>query len=144
MLFRSTIAQDFLKFEHTDGLNYINSEIRKALPFYKKKLIQGSFLFGGGMGILLPKTNTTLLNNPRYDAFHVAGYGIDGVISVQVNFLKIFFIQAETKIGGIHMPDIRTTMNASDKASQMFLYNQFNFNGGLQFTFKEKKKVTVC
>ena len=129
-----TIGQDFLKFEHTDGLNYINSELRKSMLLLNVKHFQTTFLFGGGLGVLLPKTNTTLLANPRYDAFHLAGYGVDGVMSLQLNFFKYFFIQGEAKMGFIHMPDIRTTMNASDRASQMFLYNQFNVNFGLQFS----------
>ena len=129
-----TIGQDFLKFEHTDGLNYINSELRKSMLLLNVKHFQTTFLFGGGLGVLLPKTNTTLLANPRYDAFHLAGYGVDGVMSLQLNFFKYFFVQGEAKMGFIHMPDIRTTMNASDRASQMFLYNQFNINFGLQFS----------
>lgn len=138
-----TINQDFLKFEHTDGLNYINSEIRKSIKLFGKKHIQSTFLFGGGAGIMLPKTNTTLLANPRYDEFHVAGYGLDGVTSLQFNFFKYFFIQGEAKMGFIHMPDIRTTMNVSDKASQMFIYNQFNVNFGVQFSLLKLKPVPL-
>jgi hypothetical protein len=129
-----TIAQDFLKFEHTDGLNYINAELRKSMRVFGVKYVQSTFLFGGGVGMLLPKTNTTLLANSRYDAFHLAGYGVNGVMSLQLNFFKYFFVQGEAKMGFIHMPDIRTTKNASDRASQMFLYNQFNINFGVQFS----------
>jgi hypothetical protein len=138
-----TIGQDFLKFEHTDGLNYINTELRKSVLMFRKKQIQSTFLFGGGLGMLLPKTNTTLLANPRYDAFHLAGYGVDGVMSLQLNFFKYFFIQGEAKMGFIHMPDIRTTMNASDRASQMFLYNQFNVNFGAQFSLIKYSQAKI-
>ena len=127
------IGQDFLKFEHTDGLNYINAEVRKASPFYQRKFLKATLLYGGGLGIMLPKTNTTLLKNPRYDAFHLSGYGLDGVLSLQINLFTYCFVQGEAKMGFVHMPDIRTTMNPSDRASQMFLYNQFNVNFGLQF-----------
>jgi hypothetical protein len=138
-----TIGQDFLKFEHTDGLNYINSELRKSMLLLNVKHFQTTFLFGGGLGVLLPKTNTTLLANPRYDAFHLAGYGVDGVMSLQLNFFKYFFVQGEAKMGFIHMPDIRTTMNASDRASQMFLYNQFNINFGLQFSLIKYSQAKI-
>jgi hypothetical protein len=135
-----SIGQDFLKFEHTDGLNYINTELRKSKILFSSKWFVPSILVGGGFGVLLPKTNSTLLANPRYDAFHLAGYGVNGVVALNLNFLKYFFIQGETKMGFVHMPDIRTTMNASDKASQAFLYTQFNVNFGLQFTIKNKNK----
>ena len=138
-----TIAQDFLKFEHTDGLNYINAELRKSMRVLGVKHFQSTFLFGGGVGMLLPKTNTTLLANPRYDAFHLAGYGVNGVMSLQLNFFKYFFVQGEAKMGFIHMPDIRTTMNASDRASQMFLYNQFNVNFGVQFSLIKYSEAKI-
>ena len=138
-----TIAQDFLKFEHTDGLNYINAELRKSMRVFGVKHIQSTFLFGGGVGMLLPKTNTTLLANSRYDAFHLAGYGVNGVMSLQLNFFKYFFVQGEAKMGFIHMPDIRTTMNASDRASQMFLYNQFNINFGVQFSLIKYSEAKI-
>ncbi len=138
-----TIAQDFLKFEHTDGLNYINAELRKSMRVFGVKYVQSTFLFGGGVGMLLPKTNTTLLANSRYDAFHLAGYGVNGVMSLQLNFFKYFFVQGEAKMGFIHMPDIRTTMNASDRASQMFLYNQFNINFGVQFSLIKYSEAKI-
>jgi hypothetical protein len=138
-----TIDQDFLKFEHTDGLNYINAELRKSMRVFGVKHVQTTFLFGGGLGVLLPKTNTTLLANPRYDAFHLAGYGVDGVMSLQLNFFKYFFVQGEAKMGFIHMPDIRTTMNAGDRASQMFLYNQFNINFGVQFSLIKYSEAKI-
>jgi hypothetical protein len=138
-----TIAQDFLKFEHTDGLNYINAELRKSMRVFGVKHIQSTFLFGGGVGMLLPKTNTTLLANPRYDAFHLSGYGVNGVMSLQLNFFKYFFVQGEAKMGFIHMPDIRTTMNTSDRASQMFLYNQFNINFGVQFSLIKYSEAKI-
>ena len=138
-----TIAQDFLKFEHTDGLNYINAELRKSMRVFGVKHVQSTFLFGGGVGMLLPKTNTTLLANSRYDAFHLAGYGVNGVMSLQLNFFKYFFVQGEAKMGFIHMPDIRTTMNAGDRASQMFLYNQFNINFGVQFSLIKYSEAKI-
>lgn len=138
-----TIAQDFLQFEHTDGLNYINAELRKSMRLFRVKYVQSTFLFGGGVGMLLPKTNTTLLANSRYDAFHLAGYGVNSVMSLQLNFFKYFFVQGEAKMGFIHMPDIRTTMNASDRASQMFLYNQFNINFGVQCSLLKNRESKI-
>jgi len=138
-----SIGQDFLKFEHTDGLNYINGELRKSKNLLSSNWFVPSILVGGGLGVLLPKTNTTLLANSRYDAFHLAGYGMDGVLALQLLFFNHLFIQGETKMGFVHMPDIRTTMNASDKASQAFLYTQFNVNFGVQFSINKQKQTQV-
>jgi len=79
-----------------------------------------------GAGILVPKTNTTLLNFKRYDEFHLAGYGIDAIVGLNVTFFNFFFVQSEFKQGYINMPDIRTTIFDSDRASQHFSFSQFN------------------
>ena len=77
-----------------------------------------------GAGVLLPKTNTTLLGKERYDEFHLAGYGLSGKVGLNFTFFKHFFIQAEVKGGYINMNDIRTTNNTADKASQDFWFFQ--------------------
>ena len=128
-----TIAQNFLRFEHTDGLNYLNTEIRRSDMVWSNKFLQVNINEGIGAGIVYPRTNTTLLNNPRYDEFHVAGFGVAAVGSVQLSFFKHFFVQSEMKAGYINMPDIRTTMNESDKASQHFEFFQYNILFGGQF-----------
>jgi len=127
------IAQNFLKFEHTDGLNYLNTEVRRSDMVWSNKILQVNINEGIGAGVLYPRTNTTLLNNPRYDEFHVAGFGVAAVGSVQLSFFKHFFIQSEMKAGYINMPDIRTTMHESDKASQHFEFFQYNILFGGQF-----------
>lgn len=131
---------DFLLFEHTDGLNYENIELRRSDIWYSKPKFRIESRLGAGIGILIPRTNTTLLNNERYDEFHVAGYGLGIVAGVHFSFFNHFFIQFEGKPGFIHMPDIRTTQSVSDKASQSFFFLQGNMVFGGNFNlFKEKK-----
>lgn len=118
------LRREFLLFEHTDGLNYLNVELRRFQNFIAKKNFHISAELGAGMGLLVPKTNCTLINNAKNDQFHVSGYGLDLVTSVNFTFFKYFFLQSEVKGGFIHMPDIRTTQYKSDKASQYFLFGQ--------------------
>jgi hypothetical protein len=127
------IRPDFLLFEHTDGLNYENIECRRFEPLFVRKHFSIAFSEGVGVGVLVPRTNTTLLNNARYDEFHLAGYGLDAVVALNLSFFKYFFIQAECKGGFIHMPDIRTTMNPADRASQAFFFSQYNVVFGFNF-----------
>ncbi len=135
------LSPDFLLFEHTDGLNYENVEIRRNDVIFKRKHFEILLNEGFGVGFLMPRTNTTLLNNPRYDKFHLAGYGIGAVGAVNLTFFKYFFIQSEAKYGFIHMPDIRTTMNKSDKAKQHFLFSQYNVVFGGVFRIGSKKST---
>jgi hypothetical protein len=134
------ISPNFLLFEHTDGLNYLNSEFRRSDILINKKYFQLSVNEGLGIGVLLPRTNTTLLNNPRYDEFHLSGFGFGGVAALHLTFFKYLFIQSELKGGFISMPDIRTTMHIEDRAAQHFWWTQFNVVFGLQFPLCEKSK----
>ncbi|TBX69932.1 hypothetical protein EZL74_05815 [Flavobacterium silvisoli] len=124
------LTEAFLKFEHTDGLNYINTEfcrvddISKLFTITNTDKFQVNITEGIGTGILLPKTNSTLLGKERHDDFHISGYGVSAKLGLNLTFFKHFFMQAELKGGYINMPDIRTTNDPADRASQHFLFLQ--------------------
>lgn len=128
-----TLGEDFLKFEHTDGLNFINIDLRRFHELWTSEKVTFNVLGGLGAGILLPRTDATLLGKPRHDEFHLSGYGFSGVAGVNVSFWKYFFIQSEYKIGYISLPDILTTYETADRADQKILFSQFNvvFGGNI-------------
>lgn len=136
------LSKDFLLFEHTDGLNYENIELRRFDVLFGRKNFHFAVNEGFGIGALVPRTNTTLLNNNRYDEFHLAGYGASIILALNTTFFKHFFIQSEWKGGFIHMPDIRTTMNPADRASQHFWFSQYNMVFGANFRIDGKKSKT--
>jgi len=131
-----TLTENFLTFEHTDGLNYINAEVKRFDDFshfigLNSKNLQLNLTEGFGAGILFPKSNTKLLDKERYDNFHMSGWGISASVGLNITFLKHFFIQSDVKAGYIKMSDIRTTKSASDSASQSFSFieNTIVFGG---------------
>ncbi|HNP76146.1 MAG: hypothetical protein U0289_09745 [Cyclobacteriaceae bacterium] len=129
------LTEDFLTFEHTDGLNYINIEIRRhdQLLHLNRPDISVNLIEGFGAGALLPKTNTQLLLNNRYDEFHLAGYGVSAMAGINLTFFKYFFLQSEVKGGYINMPDIRTTEFSSDRAKQHFFFDEWTMLFGVNF-----------
>lgn len=124
------VSEEFLKFEHTNGLNYIYSEfaryddISSIFNIHDTDKIQINITEGVGGGVLYPKSNTTLLSKDRYDEFHLAGYGLSANVGLNFTFCKHFFIQTDLKGGYINMNDIRTTSDASESASQHFWFLQ--------------------
>lgn len=120
--------ESFLTFEHTDGLNYVNSEfsrvddISKLFKINDTDKIQVSLTEGAGAGILYPKTNVALMGQERHDDFNVAGYGVSLKAGLNITFFKHYFIQAELKGGYIDMQNIKTTFNNTDSASQHFMF----------------------
>ena len=130
------IEDGFLQFEHSDGLNYINFEYRRFDNLAKYKNWNLNIAEGLGTGFLLPRTNATLFNNKRHDEFHLAGYGFNAVIALNLSY-KRYFMQSELKGGFINMPDIRTTEYKSDRASQHFFFSQLNFLVGYSFSLNK-------
>ncbi|MFD0761939.1 hypothetical protein ACFQZW_07585 [Lutibacter aestuarii] len=133
------LTEDFLLFEHTDGLNYVNIEISRFDNLdnwlkFKVKNIDINLTEGVGVGLLYPKTNTTLLGKERYDEFHVSGYGISAHAGLNITFFKHFFIQSNIKVGYINMKDIRTTASTSDSASQNFTFFENMYVFGVRFS----------
>jgi hypothetical protein len=123
------ITENFLMYEHTDGLNYINTEfsrhddISSLFKIQNTDKIQINLTEGVGVGLLYPKTNATLLGKERYDDFHVSGYGTSLKAGLNLTFFKHFYIQGELK-ADISICKIFTTQSIEDSASQDFFFFQ--------------------
>ncbi len=134
----NTLPSNFLLFEHTDGLNYIfvggnrfdnfNKFLRITTHNFEVNLEEGVDL-----GFLMPRTNTTILGNKRYDEFHVAGFGFSASAGLNLTFFKHFYIKADLKVGYINMPDIRITSDSSEKAKQHFTFTESAYTFGYRF-----------
>ncbi len=133
------LTPEFLQFEHTDGLNYINAaftrvdDIGQYFLGWNSDHFQLNLTEGIGAGVLYPKTNTTLMGKERHDNFHLSGFGMSANAGINITFLKHFFVQTELKGGYINMQDIRTTNFTEDSASQDFFFFQTNFVLGTIF-----------
>lgn len=132
------LTHDFLTFEHTDGLNYVNIEVNRFDNLNKflnltTKDFEVNITEGIGAGILYPKTNAKLFDGERYDDFHVSGYGVSAKVGLNLTFFKYFFLQSDFKIGYINMDDIRITLNEEDTASQNFTFFERTIMFGARF-----------
>ena len=107
--------ESFLTFEHTDGLNYVNSEfsrvddISKLFKINDTDKIQISLTEGAGVGLLYPKTNVMLMKQERHDDFNVAGYGISAKAGLNITLFKHYFIQGELMYGQLLMKMVETS-----------------------------------
>ena len=132
------LTEDFLRLEHTDGLNYVNIQLYRFDDVSSwfgldSESFQINITEGFGAGILYPKTDTSLLGLDRHDDYHISGYGLSAGFGLNLTFLKHFFIQADLKGGYINMPDVKISTNAADSASQDFFFLQNNILIGGKF-----------
>ena len=130
--------EKFLTFEHTDGLNYVNIGLEKYKTLLSKEKVGILWSYGGGAGILFPKSNVKLFGFERSDRFHVAGFGLDARANINFVFWKRWMARVEGKFGYINMPDVKTTLtNSPNKASHDFVFGQVNF--GIGYIFNKRK-----
>ncbi len=135
------LSEDFLTFEHTDGLNYVVVEgariddISRLFGIRNTDILQVSLTEGLGFGALYPKSNTKLLNKERYDEFHIAGVGVNAKAGLHLTFLKYFRVVGELKGGYINMYDVRTTYDIADKAKHDFFFFETVLGIGGVFRF---------
>ena len=132
------LTEDFLRLEHTDGLNYLNIELKRFDNIdhwfgFNSKNLQVNLTEGFGVGVLYPKTDTSLLGKERHDDYHLSGWGVSAIAGLNVTFLKHFYIQSAYKIGYIDMPDIKTSLNTLESASQSFFFFENNIVIGGKF-----------
>jgi hypothetical protein len=135
------MTNNLLKLEHTDGLNYVNMGYsRNLIEKNQFKTIAVSTDLGGSIGFMLPKTNSEILGKDRHDEFHLSGFGLGIHSGLKIHIGKPLFLGLNAKGGFINMPNIRTTANEQDSASQHFFYLQGNFVFGFKINAKNIKK----
>ena len=135
------LTEDFLKLEHTNGLNYINFNLERTDAFWISKGGKSrlNMVTGVGFGLMYPKSDVTLFGT-RLDKWHIAGYGISSQLALRYDFLKKYFIQLELEGGFINMPDILTTGKVNARAKQTFFFFEQVIEIGGYFSLARKKK----
>jgi hypothetical protein len=132
------LKKDFLEFEHTDGLNYLNVEItRKDKLITLQKNIQLNTVLGGSVGAMYPRTRTILMQRSLNDQWHFSGVGVTGNVGLNTLFFKRVFLQSTLKLGYINLPSIVVSRNKSEKADQHFSFLQVNVVLGYKFSLKK-------
>lgn len=135
------LTQQFLTYEHTDGLNYLLSEIEFYQGLYSSNFININGYGGFGLGAIMPKSNVKLMGYPRNDQFHLAGVGTNLKCGIELLLGNHFYVRGEAKCGYINMPDIITrAASISDRASQQFGFAAIDFMIGFNIT---PRKSTV-
>lgn len=131
-----TINRDMLEFEHTDGFNYVSTEVERYDDIWVAKSQKHMLTMetGIGIGLMIPRTDVRLFGVGENNFWNIAGYGISAKAGLKFHFTKKFYIQNTTKVGFTDLSSIHTTgRNNIDKASQTIRYLE-NFTAlGFQF-----------
>lgn len=120
-----TIHADMLTFEHTDGFNYISTELERHDDIWVSSNQKNRFTIetGVGAGLMIPRTDVRLFGVGENNFWNIAGYGVSLKAGLKYHITKKFYLHNSTKIGYTDLWAIHTTgRNDIDKASQTIRY----------------------
>jgi hypothetical protein len=130
------VKGDMLGFEHTDGFNYVSTEVERYDDMWVARSQKTSLTFesGLGIGLMIPRTDVHLFGVGKNNFWNIAGYGISAKAGFKFYITKGLYLQNTSKIGFTSLSRIHTTgRNEYDSASQKIKYLE-NFTAlGYQF-----------
>ncbi len=128
----TALTKDFFQLEHSDGANYAMVNFVKWFPLraVKSKKISLNVLAKAGLGLVNPKTNSTIMGVHRDDHYHISGYvtGLEG--GLRLGFFKHIFVTGTFKGTYANYNDF---LIAGGRGSQKWFAAQFNYMLGAQF-----------
>jgi hypothetical protein len=94
----TVLNADFFQLEHSDGGNYAMINLVKCIPLCspQNKIIP-ELMIKGGAGLVVPKTNSSILGNHRDDRYHVSGYIIGLESGFRFRILQYLFVSVSFK-----------------------------------------------
>ncbi len=130
------IKDDMLTFEHTDGFNYVSTEVERYDDIWvarsQKQML--TLETGVGGGLMIPRSDVRLFGVGENNFWNIAGYGVSVKAGLKFNFTKKFYIQSSAKVGFTDLSRIHTTgRNRIDRASQTIRYFESLSVLGFQF-----------
>jgi hypothetical protein len=137
------VKEDFLKFEHTDGLNLTTFDVEYYLPVLshpvKKFAIEA--MFGAGGIWVATRTDVRVFGDGLNNDFHVAGYSLAGKAGLRFFMFERLFLQFENKVGYMSLPSVLIKNDAPEIADHNIIF--WEKFGAIGFAFNLKRKKST-
>lgn len=131
-----TVTPQFLRYEHTNGLNYINTGLEHYSVLWdaKKGPCKFTFVQGLSLSMLYPRSDVAIFDVEGSNVFHVAGYGGALHLGFRFNILKNLYVFWNNKGGFINLPNVLCELNKY-RAKQHFFFYQTALSLGYNWRF---------
>ncbi len=135
----TTLRPYFLHFEHTNGANFyhINYVGQQELLKSKKRRV-ATAIWKAGAGVVIPKSDVTLMGKQLDNKLHVAGYILGLETGLRIYPLRNLFLEATVKGGFANYLNSLTV--AGGTARHHFLYGEVLGFLGYDINFKKRHK----
>ncbi|MEO6757809.1 MAG: hypothetical protein ABIO24_00035 [Saprospiraceae bacterium] len=134
------VTEDFVRFEHTDGLNLVNLDLEYHLPIVQLAHSNVALQFHTGIGGIwvVPRTDAHVFGYGLNNHFHLSGYSLAGKAGLRLYVIKRLFLMAETKVGYITLPDILLRNGQPERANQNIFFWEKMGAVGFDFNFSRR------
>ena len=134
------LTDEFVRFEHTDGLNLVNLELEYHLPVVRLAHTHLALHLLTGLGGIwvVPRTDVHVFGYGLNNRFHLAGYCLAGKAGLRLYVGKRLFLMAETKVGYITLPDILLHNQQPERANQNIFFWEKMAAVGFDFNFSRR------
>ncbi len=123
-----TLSDDFLIYEHTDGLNLLSADADHFDRLSTSRNGKNALFLTEGLfvGPVIPRSDVRLFGVGINNKFHLAGYGAGAQLGIFALLNNRFFARAVIKGGYIELPSVLTTGTHEDRARQRFWFVEEN------------------
>jgi hypothetical protein len=127
----TVINPDFFHLEHSDGGNYAMINLVKWFRLTSSvKKINLELILKMGMGLVNPKTNSTILGKHRDDKYHISGYVFGVEPGLRLHFGRYFYVTGSFKGAWANYNHF---LIWNGYGTQQWFSGQFNYLIGCQF-----------
>jgi hypothetical protein len=136
----STLDQNrFLHFEHTDGANWLHINYVRNVTLFQnqartRKML--TYVYKGGAGINIPRSDFTWRGDELNNKFHIAGYNLSVEGGLRFYPLRRFFIEGTAKTGYVRYINALadTESMKGNRVTQDFMFLEAIATLGFEFS----------
>lgn len=138
----TTLKPSFVHFEHTNGANFYHlNYVGQERIWHNKKRTIASFVYKAGAGVVIPKSDVTIMGKRLDNRLHVAGYILGVETGLRIYPIKNLFLEATVKSGFANYLNVLTVEGGS--ARHHFYYAEVIGLLGYDINFKKKAKAVT-
>ncbi|NNC84246.1 MAG: hypothetical protein HKN79_11780 [Flavobacteriales bacterium] len=133
---RIDLNPSFLKYEHTDGLNYVRAAYERHIPFWqdKRERFYLYALVGLSGGPVFTWSDATVAQVRYRNWIHLAGWGVSGQLALRLRWKHGLYLQYQHHTGFIGLRDV-IFMENQNRASQNIRFNEQSIVLGAELPF---------
>ena len=128
------LSSEFLKFEHTNGLNLMSVELGYLMPLLESKDKKWGLGWNtmAGIGALITKTDVSMMGSRTDNRFHFSGYAPTIGTGLRATIFRHYFADFSFKAGYAHLPDVLLENSSPKRANHSFTFvERFLVAGGV-------------